>query len=455
MENALKRGLPLLLLLAATAAFASYQSPASTPSNHALQLPSFQSQAPEQQPEVLLIYDEQGTLDTIELRPDGTPAVYTYEAVMCLGEPARSEGGWSQNGVTFPEGNKPQDGATAVFAGWAGIGFRGHNRYYDPELGRFTQPDPMGYQDSMNLYQAFGQSPMNFGDPMGLQLRWYDAFGIGADFLGSLAEDWARMQMRPVRATIETIKAGNEFTAGQREAIADAWRRGNMRQVRGAAIRTVTGTWDVFQEHFVPEELKSINPIHTYNRKQEAEAYKAKAEVEAIGMGTARPEVRAELAANLKEATSEYNMAALSHGISMLGWVAIGAQGLNALAPEAQGLSGEYATWNEFQAGTKGQFTSRTEAAKAWQAYKEANGIITGVTRSSAARRGFLQSLVNDYRTPSWMKQWLQEGLVPPGYQVEHRIPLSIGGADTAANMRLQAVDMHIWHHLIYDPWNW
>ena len=168
MENALKRGLPLLLLLAATAAFASYQSPASPPSNHALQLPSFQSQAPEPQPEVLLIYDEQGTLDTLEIRPDGTPAVYTYEAFMCLGEPAISEGGWSQNSVTFPEGNKLQDGATTAFAGWVGIGFWGHNRYYDPELGRFTQPDPMGYADSMNLYQAFGQSPQNFGDPMGL-----------------------------------------------------------------------------------------------------------------------------------------------------------------------------------------------------------------------------------------------------------------------------------------------
>ena len=43
------------------------------------------------------------------------------------------------------------------------------HRYYDPELGRFTQTDPMGYADSMNLYQAFNQSPQNFGDPMGLE----------------------------------------------------------------------------------------------------------------------------------------------------------------------------------------------------------------------------------------------------------------------------------------------
>jgi RHS repeat-associated protein len=43
------------------------------------------------------------------------------------------------------------------------------NRYYHPKLGRFLQQDPMGYTDSMNLYQAFGMNPVNFVDPFGLQ----------------------------------------------------------------------------------------------------------------------------------------------------------------------------------------------------------------------------------------------------------------------------------------------
>ena len=42
------------------------------------------------------------------------------------------------------------------------------NRYYHPALGRFLQRDPMGYEDSMNLYQAFGMNPANFTDPFGL-----------------------------------------------------------------------------------------------------------------------------------------------------------------------------------------------------------------------------------------------------------------------------------------------
>jgi RHS repeat-associated protein len=40
-------------------------------------------------------------------------------------------------------------------------------RYYDPIMGRFLQTDPMGYADSMNLYQAFGMNPVNFVDPFG------------------------------------------------------------------------------------------------------------------------------------------------------------------------------------------------------------------------------------------------------------------------------------------------
>jgi hypothetical protein len=41
-------------------------------------------------------------------------------------------------------------------------------RYYDPELCRFISPDPEGYKDSLNLYQAFKLNPINFVDPIGL-----------------------------------------------------------------------------------------------------------------------------------------------------------------------------------------------------------------------------------------------------------------------------------------------
>ena len=39
---------------------------------------------------------------------------------------------------------------------------------YSPEIGRFLQPDPIGYADSMNLYQYCGNNPIKYIDPYGL-----------------------------------------------------------------------------------------------------------------------------------------------------------------------------------------------------------------------------------------------------------------------------------------------
>jgi RHS repeat-associated protein len=45
------------------------------------------------------------------------------------------------------------------------------SRFYSPVLGRFLQPDPMGYQDSFNLYEAFNNNPLNYVDPYGMSSK--------------------------------------------------------------------------------------------------------------------------------------------------------------------------------------------------------------------------------------------------------------------------------------------
>jgi RHS repeat-associated protein len=42
------------------------------------------------------------------------------------------------------------------------------NRWYDPNTGRFTQEDPIGYAGGINLYGYVGNNPVSFSDPFGL-----------------------------------------------------------------------------------------------------------------------------------------------------------------------------------------------------------------------------------------------------------------------------------------------
>ena len=41
-------------------------------------------------------------------------------------------------------------------------------RHYSPTLGRFMQPDPIGYDGGVNLYAYVGNVPLNAIDPLGL-----------------------------------------------------------------------------------------------------------------------------------------------------------------------------------------------------------------------------------------------------------------------------------------------
>jgi RHS repeat-associated protein len=50
-------------------------------------------------------------------------------------------------------------------------------RFYDPGIGMFLQPDPLGYEEGVNHYAGFAHNPINLRDPTGLSSYDPDALG--------------------------------------------------------------------------------------------------------------------------------------------------------------------------------------------------------------------------------------------------------------------------------------
>ena len=57
------------------------------------------------------------------------------------------------------------------------------HRHYDPSIGRYTQPDPLGFVDGPSVYAYAMSNPHAFVDPTGL---WTWIFGGGATVAGGV-----------------------------------------------------------------------------------------------------------------------------------------------------------------------------------------------------------------------------------------------------------------------------
>ena len=81
-------------------------------------------------------------------------------------------------------------------------------RYYKPEIGRFLQPDPIGYADGLNMYAYCGNNPINWIDPLGLNSIGERIIGIiggdgwSNDFEMS-GDDWSQIGWEQRKNTAE------------------------------------------------------------------------------------------------------------------------------------------------------------------------------------------------------------------------------------------------------------
>jgi RHS repeat-associated protein len=104
----------------------------------------------------------------------------TYTGQNCVPVPWP---GWN-TGAWFQEAAKPQTvGSERYWLGSLSVEMRDasglmykRNRYYNPQTGQFTQPDPIGLAGGLNTYGFAAGDPVGSWDPFGLC-----AFGIGRD----------------------------------------------------------------------------------------------------------------------------------------------------------------------------------------------------------------------------------------------------------------------------------
>ncbi len=106
-------------------------------------------------------YDGLGSVRTITNNTGATIETYTYDV---YGKPtiynaAGQEVAESQLGNRFYFTGREFDNETGLYYYRA--------RYYNPELGRFMSPDPMGLIDGPNLYTYCGNDSVNWVDPLG------------------------------------------------------------------------------------------------------------------------------------------------------------------------------------------------------------------------------------------------------------------------------------------------
>ena len=115
---------------------------------------------------VLLTYEGSGVTDRTWYMADERGSV--------IGAMRANGGTTTYTANAYDEYGVPASGNTGRFQYTGQVRLPGdlyhyRARAYEPTLGRFLQPDPIGYEAGLNLYAYVGGDPVNLVDPLGLQ----------------------------------------------------------------------------------------------------------------------------------------------------------------------------------------------------------------------------------------------------------------------------------------------
>lgn len=343
-------------------------------------------------------------------------------------------------------------------------------RDYDPSLGRYLQPDPLGLAAGQNLYGYVEGDPGNLTDPTG-EFPW-------ALFSAAVATTWAAGQIAKAadeqtdrgcldffnlaivgaKAYIDASGFGVRGLA--RRAIGEGVEAAAKRAARGSPPRPpgqprgcgcfVAGTKVATPSGLVPiETLKVGDLVLAYDEETGAVGPKP---VTAL----IRPEPRLLYAIKAQDDSGEIEHFEVTDDhpwrVTGRGWVETidlrPADPLDAasgpdLTVTSVTLTNRHApTYNLTVAG--------------WHTFLVGDDRIV-VHNAPCPLYGpipeFRRSLAESGRAPKWMNQWLRQGRSPPGHEVDHLLPLSVGGTNAKSNLRLRTTADHRNRHKHYHPW--
>jgi len=360
---------------------------------------------------------------------------------------------------------------SASGTGSSGYGFTGEQgavpgliylraRFYDPYLNRFLSPDPIipdfTQPQSLNKYVYCLNNPINMVDPAGLEgiplwaqvmvsMGLVEPMAVAADPLKSIAD--------PVRnpraaANYQAFWGGLDAWGGIGRIYWDTVKYTGAAILGGCWEEAERGSQGLAQQHAVLMESVvratglavwqiGTTPVRIFT----ADIPELIAAGQERKQGLGREWDIVLTANNLAGDTyALYGM--YRTGVKINKWARWRATDSHSM------------TWNEFRTANKGRGWTIEKFSKEYSRYKVAEGLTSqAVQRSSSARRAFLREFAESGKAPKEQIPWLRRGRVPPGYVVDHRIPLSTGGTDTPSNMRLILESDHLKHHAIYAPW--
>jgi RHS repeat-associated protein len=159
-------------------------------------------------------------------------------------------------------------------------------RFYDPYTGQFLERDPFGYEDSVNLYAAFGQNPVNFRDPSGTSFlslfkllpRAGRAVGRGAtgayrwarngvlaraqpfEMMTKMDVGWTYQQVKGARRGLSSM--ADDIAEAERGATAATWFNGSKYELPQSVRKAFYNPESGKAEALLSESL-AVAPIRT------------------------------------------------------------------------------------------------------------------------------------------------------------------------------------------------